>query len=96
RTLVRDDDQRAALEFILAREILGRPFLAPPGVPQDRAKALQAAFNATMKDPAFVAEAQKRNIEVQLITGEQVMDVLKKAAAAPAPVIERVKKALER
>ena len=96
RTLVRDENQRAALEFILAREILGRPFLAPPGVPLDRAKALQAAFNATMKDPAFIAEAQKRNIEVQLVTGEQVTDVLRKAVAAPAPVIESVKQALER
>ena len=93
---MRDENQRAALEFILAREILGRPFLAPPGVPLDRAKALQAAFNATMKDPAFIAEAQKRNIEVQLVTGEQVTDVLRKAAAAPAPVIESVKQALER
>jgi tripartite-type tricarboxylate transporter receptor subunit TctC len=96
RTLMRDDNQLAALEFILAREILGRPFLAPPGVPQDRAKALQAAFNATMKNPEFVAEAQKRNIEVQLITSEQVIGVLTKAAAAPSSVIERVQKALER
>ena len=96
RTLMRDDNQQAALEFILAREILGRPFLAPPGVPQDRAKALQAAFNATMKNPEFVAEAQKRNIEVQLITSEQVIGVLTKAAASPSSVIERVKKALER
>jgi len=96
RTLVRDDKDRAALEFLLAREILGRPFLAPPGVPQDRAKALQSAFNATMTDPDFLADAKKRNIEVELVTGEVVVDVLKKAAASPSAVIEHVKRALER
>jgi tripartite-type tricarboxylate transporter receptor subunit TctC len=93
---VRNDTERAALDFILAREILGRPFLAPPGVPEDRAKALKAAFNATMKDPDFLADAKKRNIEVELVTGEEVTDVLKKAAASPPAVIEHVNKALQR
>ena len=79
RSLVRNDEERAALEFILAREVLGRAFLAPPGVPEDRAKALKAAFNATMKDPAFLAEGNKRNIELKLVTGEEVTDILKKA-----------------
>lgn len=96
RTLVRDDVERAALDFILAREILGRPFLAPPGVPEDRAKALKAAFNATMKDPVFIAEAAKRNIEVELVTGEEVTEVLRRAAASPAAVLDRVNKALGR
>ena len=93
---MRNDEERAALEFILAREVLGRAFLAPPGVPEDRAKALKAAFNATMKDPAFLAEGNKRNIELKLVTGEEVTDILKKAAASPAPVIARVKQAFER
>jgi tripartite-type tricarboxylate transporter receptor subunit TctC len=96
RTLVRNNDERDALEFILAREILGRPFLAPPGIPADRAKALRAAFNATMKDADFLAEAKRRNIEVQLVTGEEVTEVLKRAAASPPAVIERVNKALQR
>ena len=96
RTLVRNDNERAALDFILAREVLGRAFLAPPGVPEDRAKVLKAAFEATMMDPEFVAEANKRNIELKLVTGEQVLDVLRRAAAAPPQVIDRVKKALER
>lgn len=96
RTLVRDDVERAALEFILAREVLGRPFLAPPGIPEDRAKALKAAFNATMVDKDFLAEAKKRNIEVELVTGDEVTEVLRRAAASPPQVIERVKKALDR
>lgn len=96
RALVRSDVERAALEFILAREALGRPFLAPPGVPDDRAKALKAAFNATMQDKNFLAEAQKRNIEVDLVTGDEVVGLLKQAAASPPQVIERVKKALDR
>jgi hypothetical protein len=96
RRLVRNDIERAALDFILAREILGRPFLAPPGIPQDRASALKAAFNATMKDPAFLADAKKRNIEVELVTGEEVTEVLKRAAASPTAVLDQVRKALAR
>lgn len=96
RSLVRDDSERAALDFILAREVLGRPFLAPAGIPDDRAKALRAAFNATLKDPDFLADAKKRNIEVDLVTGEEVTEVLRKAAASPPEVIARVKKALGR
>ncbi len=96
RSLVSNADERAALDFILARETLGRPFLAPPGVPADRARALRDAFNATMKEPDFLAEAKKRRIELSLVTGEEVVEVLKKAAASPSSVIERVKKALNR
>jgi len=49
-----------------------------------------------MKDPDFLADAKKRNIEVDLVTGEEVTEVLKKAAASPPEVIARVKKALGR
>jgi tripartite-type tricarboxylate transporter receptor subunit TctC len=96
RSLVRDQTEQAALDFILAREIIGRPFLAPPGIPEDRAKALRDAFNATMRDPDFIAEAKRRNIEIQLVTSDEVNDVLKKAAASPPAVLDRVRKALER
>jgi tripartite-type tricarboxylate transporter receptor subunit TctC len=96
RSLVRDDTEQAALDFILAREVIGRPFLAPPGIPEDRAKALRDAFNATMRDPDFIAEAKRRNIEIQLVTSDEVNDVLKKAAASPPAVLDRVRKALER
>ena len=95
RNLVNDPVKKQALDFILARELLGRPFLAPPGVPADRVKALRDAFVKTLQDKEFLADAEKRQAEINLVTGEEVEDVLRKAAAAPKNVIESVKTALE-
>jgi hypothetical protein len=96
RNLVKNPDDKRALEFILAREILGRPFLAPPEIPADRVAALRAAFAATMTDPEFLKEAAKAKLDVDLVRGEEVDQVLKEAAGSPAAVIARVKKALNR
>ena len=95
RDLVTDPVKKQALDFIRARELLGRPFLAPPGVPTDRVKALREAFVKTLQDKEFLADAEKRQAEINLVTGEEVEDVLRKAAAAPKNVIESVKTALE-
>ncbi|MBX9757337.1 MAG: hypothetical protein K2Y29_01070, partial [Beijerinckiaceae bacterium] len=61
-----------ALDFLLAREIIGRPFLAPPGIPADRAEALRRAFAATMKDPEFIKDAERSKIDIELVTAQEV------------------------
>ena len=96
RELVSNPTDRKALEFLLAREVIGRPFLLPPGVPADRVKFLREAFAETMKDPAFIKDAETGNVEVNLVTGEEVDALLKDAATSPPEVIERVKKILDR
>jgi tripartite-type tricarboxylate transporter receptor subunit TctC len=96
RNLVKNPMDKQALEFILAREILGRPFLAPPDLPADRAAAIRNAFAATMKDPEVLKEAAKAKLDVDLVTGAEVDKVLKDASTAPASVIERVKQSLAR
>ncbi len=96
RTLIKDETDRKALEFLLAREVMGRPFVAPPGIPADRAKALRDAFNATMADPEFLKEAARGNVEVNLVTAEEIDTLLKDAAALPPAVIERARQVLER
>jgi tripartite-type tricarboxylate transporter receptor subunit TctC len=96
RNLVTDPTNKRALEFILAREILGRPFLAPPDLPADRVKVLRDAFVATLRDPDFLKEAAKAKLDVDVVTGAEVDQVLKDAANAPASVIDRVKQALAR
>ena len=96
RKLVDNPVDRAALEFMLAREILGRPFLAPPDLPPDRAAVLRAAFAATMRDPEFLKEAERAKLDVDLVPGDEVDTVLKEAAAAPAEVVTRVKQSLDR
>lgn len=96
RTLIKDETDRKALDFLLAREVMGRPFVAPPDIPADRAKALRDAFNATMADPEFLKEAARGNVEVNLVTAEEINTLLKDAAALPPGVIERARQVLER
>jgi tripartite-type tricarboxylate transporter receptor subunit TctC len=96
REVVKNPIDKKALEFILAREIMGRPFCAGPDLPPERAKALRAAFAETMKDPEFLAEAKKLKLDVDLVTGEEVEKVLHDALNAPKEVIDRVKEVLER
>ena len=96
RELVKDETDRKALEFLLAREVMGRPFVGPPGIPADRANALRDAFDATMKDPEFLKDAARGNVEVNLVTAEEINTLLREAAALPPAVIERARQVLER
>lgn len=85
------DDDRQLFDAAMAPLSLGYPFLAGPGVPADRAKALRAAYAATFKDPEFLAEAAKQNLDIAPITGEQIEAIIKKAYAVPQKVIDRMK-----
>ena len=96
RDYAKNDTDRKALDLLLAREVLGRPFVAPPGLPADRAKALEAAFSATFKDADFLADAEKIRADIELVTGEEVVAVLKEVFAYPPSVIERTKDILNR
>ena len=62
--LARTESDRQALRLILARQAHGRPYFLPPGVPAARAAALRRAFDATMRDPAFISEAQAMKVDV--------------------------------
>ncbi|HXS39901.1 MAG TPA: tripartite tricarboxylate transporter substrate-binding protein [Stellaceae bacterium] len=70
--LTKDPDERAALRLIFGRQSVARPYAAPPGVPAERIAALRKAFDDTMKDPAFLAEADKTKLEVEPVSGEEV------------------------
>lgn len=96
RDLTPTGADRDALEFILAREALGRPFFASPDLPTDRAAALRSGFEAAMRDADLIAEADKRRIEISLVTGAEVEGLLRRASAASPETLARVKAALER
>jgi tripartite-type tricarboxylate transporter receptor subunit TctC len=93
--LAKTDADRAALELLIARLEYGRPYFVPPGVPEDRVQALRRAFDATMKDPEFLADATKFSLEIDPLTGEQVQEVIARVIRTPEPVAARVRKALE-
>jgi tripartite-type tricarboxylate transporter receptor subunit TctC len=87
--LARTDEERQILTLIFARQVMGRPFLAPPGVPVDRADALRAAFAATMTDPAFVAEAEKAQLEVNPVAGEELQKLVAEIYGTPPEVAKK-------
>lgn len=89
------DADRQALKFMLSRLEYGRPFFLPPDVPADRVEVLRRAFDATMKDPAFLAEAAKAQLEVDPMTGEEVAKLVAEDSATPPAVLDRIKAALD-
>jgi tripartite-type tricarboxylate transporter receptor subunit TctC len=89
------DADRAAVKLMVARLEFGRPFFVPPGVPPDRVAALRAAFDATVKDPAFLAEAAKEKLDIDPLTGEEVQKLVEEVAQTPPDIVVRVRQALE-
>lgn len=89
-----DADDRAALRLLSAPTTIGRPLMAPPGVPEDRVKALRAAFDATMKDRAFIEEAQKSKLDLQPVGGEELQKIVADIVATPPKVVDRLKSVL--
>jgi tripartite-type tricarboxylate transporter receptor subunit TctC len=95
RELAKSAEDRELIEVIEIPYALSRPFAAPPDVPPDRAKALQDAFLATHKDPAYIAEAEKLGIEVSPIGRDEVLRMIDKIAKTPAEKLKRIEKLIE-
>ena len=93
--LVTDPVKKDVLTLILIRQEPGRPVAAPPGVPADRLAALRRAFEQTMKDPDFVAEAEKLQMEIEPLTAAEIDALLARAYATPKPIVEQAAKLLE-
>jgi tripartite-type tricarboxylate transporter receptor subunit TctC len=87
--LTKDPHARALIDFAELQFFLSLPFAAPPGIPHDRAQALQAAFIALCKDPAVLDDADKLGIEMSPIDGDTIVKSIAHAAATPRDVIER-------
>ena len=92
RELAKDEKARTLIELAEQSYILSRPFAAPPGVPEDRAKALQAAFMALHKDPEYLADAAKIRVEVSPVNHEAVMMAISKIADAPPDLLDYLRK----
>ena len=87
--LAKTKEERQMLNLIFARQALGRPFLAPPDLPADRAKALQDAFMAMVNDPAFLAEAKKMDLELAPLSGAEVAALVAESYDTPQAVVDR-------
>lgn len=96
---VKDPQDKEAMKLILSQQLTGRPYMAPPGVPADRVAALRTAFEATMKDPLFLADAEKIHLWIDPLNWNEMHKLLDSAYNAPPATIERarilMKKAIE-
>ena len=88
------DAERRLATLVMAPNEFGRPWMAPPGMPADRLKALRDAWSNTMKDPELLAEAKKRSWPVEAVGGEALSALAKEVIAQPPEVIARLKKLL--
>jgi len=86
----RDDGERRILQFISSRASIGRPFVAPPGTPQERVAALRTAFVATMNDPALVADMKTRLLHHQWSNGGDVKKIIAEVLATPKSLVAKV------
>jgi hypothetical protein len=87
--LARTDEERAIFKLIFGRQVMAWPYAAPPGVPQDRVEALRKAFDATMQDKQFLADAAKAKFEIRAVTGSDIQKLVQEIYATPAPVVRK-------
>jgi tripartite-type tricarboxylate transporter receptor subunit TctC len=85
----KNDEQRQILRLIFARQVMGRPFLAPPGIPADRAEALRSAFAHTMADKDFLADAKKSDLEITPVSGAAVEQLVREVYATPKDIVAK-------
>jgi tripartite-type tricarboxylate transporter receptor subunit TctC len=92
----RSAEDRQALELFFARAAMGRPFVAPPGVPAERVAALRAAFDMTLADPAFLDDARKQNLNVVPVGAREMTEIVVNAYKTPHEIVRRTVRALGR
>jgi tripartite-type tricarboxylate transporter receptor subunit TctC len=93
--LTSDPAARAALKLIVSRQSIARPFATPPGVPAARLALLRGAFDATMKDPDFLAEARAADLDVRPVNGAAVETLIKDIYASPPEAIRLATEAMQ-
>jgi tripartite-type tricarboxylate transporter receptor subunit TctC len=89
--LVTNKDDRAAMNLILFRQEMGKPYIAPPDMPPERVAMLRKAFMETMSDPEYIADAEKIQLDISPLSGEAVQKIVEDVAQTPLPIVDRVR-----
>jgi tripartite-type tricarboxylate transporter receptor subunit TctC len=92
--LAKTDEQRQILKLIFARQVMGRPYLAPPAVPKERVDTLRQAFLDTMKDKEFLTEAEKAQLEITPVTGPEIEKLVKEVYQTPPQIAAKAAQVL--
>jgi hypothetical protein len=92
--LAPNEEARKILEIMSLIADIGRPLFLPPGVPGERLAALRRAFDATMTDPAFLADAARLKEEIRPASGTELDRLVREVLATPPSTVERLKAVL--
>jgi tripartite-type tricarboxylate transporter receptor subunit TctC len=92
--LAKTEEQRQILKVFLTSQETARPFAAPPGIPADRKAALISAFDQTMKDPEFLADAKKLKLDVNPLNSKTFHQLMAELYATPKPILEKAAAAI--
>jgi tripartite-type tricarboxylate transporter receptor subunit TctC len=93
--LAKTDSDRGVLDLIFARQSMAYPVVAPPGVPAERLQVLRAAFDATMKDRDYIADAHKQTLDTDPVKSDDVAKLVDRIYAMPPEIVARARQALE-
>jgi tripartite-type tricarboxylate transporter receptor subunit TctC len=91
----RNEADRQALEMIFSRQSMSYPFAVPPDVPPERLQVLRRAFDATMKDPEFLADAKQQKLDIDPVSGDEIQALVRSVYASPKDVIARAQAAIK-
>jgi tripartite-type tricarboxylate transporter receptor subunit TctC len=90
----KDEITRGVFRLVFARQVMGRPFAAPPGIPAERVEVIRKAFVQALKDKELLAEADKAKLEISAVTGDAVQKLVNEAYSMPPEVVKRTIEAL--
>jgi tripartite-type tricarboxylate transporter receptor subunit TctC len=91
---VKNDEDRKVVELVISQTVFHRSYIAPPETPPAQLAILRAAFDKTVVDPAFLADAEKMRVDIEPLSGAKVQDVVGKLYATPPAIVERARKAI--
>jgi tripartite-type tricarboxylate transporter receptor subunit TctC len=90
-----DESDRRVLELIFVRQSMSYPFATSPEVPAERLQALRRAFDATLADPEFLADAKQQKLDVDPVSGDEIQALVRRVYASPPEVIARARAAIK-
>jgi tripartite-type tricarboxylate transporter receptor subunit TctC len=89
--LARNEDDRRIIQLIVSGDAIGKPLATAPNVPAERVQALRDAFDATIKDPAFIEAAATARVDINPIAGVQIQKTVANVLATPKRLADRAK-----
>jgi len=92
--LAETEKQRQVLNLLFARQVMGRPLVVPPGVPEARVAMLRKAVAETVEDPDFLQDARNQSLGINFVSGEEIQSIVQEAYEYPADVIAVIKNAM--